>query len=52
MRAPLQHVCKRFKNMKTYAMRFQAQVTRTGRRSFPHVAERTAAQKAGRERSW
>lgn len=52
MRAPLQHVCKRFKNMKTYAMRLKAQVTRTGRRSSPHVAERIAAQKAGRGRSW
>lgn len=47
-----QFVSRRYESMKTYALRLKAKVTRTGRRSSPHVAERTAAQRDARGKSW
>lgn len=52
MKGPRRFVCKRYASMKTYVLRLKAKATRTGRRSSPHVAERTDAQKDARGKSW
>jgi hypothetical protein len=52
MKGPRRFASKRFESMKTYARRLKAKVTRTGRKSSPHVAERTDAQKDARGKSW
>jgi hypothetical protein len=52
MKAFPQFVSRRYESMKTYALRLKAKATRTGRKSSPHVAERTDAQKDARGKSW
>jgi hypothetical protein len=52
MRGLRQSACRRYESMKNYARRLKAKATRTGRRSSPHVAERTDAQKDARGKSW
>ena len=52
MKVHQQFVCKRYVSMKTYVQRLKAKAIRTGRKSSPHVAERTDAQKDARGKSW
>ena len=52
MKGPRRYVCSRYRSMKAYALRLKEKATRTGRKSSPHVAERTDAQKDARGKSW
>jgi hypothetical protein len=52
MKKPRRPESKRYESMKSFVRRLKEKATRTGRKSSPHVAERTDAQKDARGKSW